>query len=542
MTETDQPLSMAPHEPKNFLGFDFSTQQLKAIVVNDQLEVLQEAAVQFDNDLPEYRTSGGVNVRGDGVTVTAPTIMWVKALDMLMDKLRVAGADFSTIRAISGTGQQHGSVYWRRGSGEFLGKLQPDRFLHDQLAMAFSVTDSPIWMDSSTTQQCKDLEEKIGGSKKLAEITGSRAYERFTGNQIAKIYQRRKESYNCTERISLVSSFACSIFLGAYAAIDFADASGMNLLDINTKTWSQECLDACAPGLAEKLGEPVAASTNLGVVSSYFVDRYSFNPDCAVIAFTGDNPASLAGMCLAPGDVAVSLGTSDTLFLWLDKPKPQLEGHIFVNPVDKDAYMALLCFKNGSLTREKIRDECADGSWDLFNQLLDMTPRGNFGNLGMYYHIREITPDLEGLYRFNKSDETVTRFTSSEVEVRALVEGQFIAKRVHAENLGFHTGPESRVLATGGASANKSLLQVLADVFNAPVYTMDVANSACLGCAYRAKHGLMGGVYKDVIKGAEFKLVCSPNNDAVEIYDSLVDRFHNLEASLTSAAAQHSEK
>lgn len=48
------------------------------------------------------------------------------------------------------------------------------------------------------------------------------------------------------------------------------------------------------------------------------------------------------GMCLERGDVAVSLGTSDTLFLWLDTPKPKLEGHIFVNPVDSDAYMALL--------------------------------------------------------------------------------------------------------------------------------------------------------------------------------------------------------
>ena len=79
--------------------------QVKGIIVNDQLKVLQEASVQFDNDLPEYRTHGGVNVRGDGVTVTAPTIMWVKALDMLMDRLRVAGADFSSIKALSGTGQ-----------------------------------------------------------------------------------------------------------------------------------------------------------------------------------------------------------------------------------------------------------------------------------------------------------------------------------------------------------------------------------------------------------------------------------------------------
>ncbi|XP_068209917.1 xylulose kinase-like [Palaemon carinicauda] len=532
MPDSEEPGEMAPNEARNYLGFDFSTQQLKAIVVNDRLEVQQEAAVQFDNDLPEYRTHGGVVVADDNVTVTAPTIMWVKAVDMLMDKLRVAGADFSTIAALSGTGQQHGSVYWRKGSGKLLEDLQPERFLHDQLAMAFSVTDSPIWMDSSTTTQCRELEEKVGGAQKLADITGSRAYERFTGNQIAKVYQKRKEAYNCTERISLVSSFACSLFLGKYAPIDYADASGMNLLDINTKTWSQPCLDACAPDLAEKLGQPVPACEKLGTIASYFVDRYSFNPDCAVVAFTGDNPASLAGMCLKKGDVAVSLGTSDTVFLWLDTPTPKLEGHVFVNPVNSQAYMALLCFKNGSLTREKIRDENADGSWDIFNQLLDMTPRGNFGNIGMYYHKREITPELEGIYRFNKADEAVSRYTSREVEVRALVEGQFVAKRVHAENLGYNTGSGSRVLATGGASNNTSLLQVLADVFNTPVYTMEIANSACLGCAYRAKHGLLGGQYEQVIKGPEFKLACKPNNDADKVYTAMVERFYELEMSL----------
>ncbi len=45
-------------------------------------------------------------------------------------------------------------------------------------------------------------------------------------------------------------------------------------------------------------------------------------------------------------------------------------------------------------------------------------------------------------------------------EVRALIEGQFMAKRVHAENLGYTMGPKSRVLATGGASSNKVILQV----------------------------------------------------------------------------------
>lgn len=51
-------------------------------------------------------------------------------------------------------------------------------------------------------------------------------------------------------------------------------------------------------------------------------------------------------MCLEPGDVAISLGTSDTVFLWLSgKPTPSLEGHVFCNPVDPEAYMALLWYR-----------------------------------------------------------------------------------------------------------------------------------------------------------------------------------------------------
>ena len=58
----------------------------------------------------------------------------------------------------------------------------------------------------------------------------------------------------------------------------------------------------------------------------------------------------------------------------------------------------------------------------------------------MYYDIREITPNIEGAFRFNKADESVPRFTSREVEVRALIEGQFLSKRAHAEDLGLKIG------------------------------------------------------------------------------------------------------
>lgn len=97
------------------------------------------------------------------------------------------------------------------------------------------------------------------------------------------------------QRITLVSNFAATLLLGKFAPIDYSDASGMNLLDIKTKTWNQTLLDACARSLASKLDEPVPTNTVLGCVSKYFEERYSFDPECKVVAFTGDNPASLLG-------------------------------------------------------------------------------------------------------------------------------------------------------------------------------------------------------------------------------------------------------
>lgn len=92
------------------------------------------------------------------------------------------------------------------------------------------------------------------------------------------------------------------------------------------------------------------------------------------------------------------------------------------------------------MTRQRLRNHYANESWSHFNTLLERTPRGNFGYLGLYYDDQEILPWIQGDYRFDKNDTPVDRFPSREIEIKALVEGQFIAKRAHAEQLGYIIG------------------------------------------------------------------------------------------------------
>lgn len=92
------------------------------------------------------------------------------------------------------------------------------------------------------------------------------------------------------------------------------------------------------------------------------------------------------------------------------------------------------------MTRERIRNETAQDSWQIFNELLESTPRGNFGNFALYFDKQEILPFVIGDYRYNKANDEISRYSSKEVEVRALIEGQFVAKRAYAEDFGLVIG------------------------------------------------------------------------------------------------------
>ena len=519
---------------RTYLGLDSSTQSLTAMVIavdGDDRRVVFEHSLSFDEEFPEYGTTNGVHRGADPKEVSSSPVMWADALDRMMAIVsREGGFDLSTLAAISGSGQQHGSVYLNDRAAGVLAALDPRQPLARQLAGIFSRQQSPIWMDESTTAQCAAIERTVGGREALALLTGSAATERFTGPQIRKFYEQEPERYAATTRIHLVSSYLATLLAGRDAPLDPGDGAGMNLMDIGARRWARAAVDATAPALESRLPPLQASWTVVGPLASYWQRRYGL-PAAQVVAWSGDNPCSIVGSGLVrEGAVALSLGTSDTLFTLTKTPRIT-PGACYVFGSPTGDYMSLICFKNGSLARERIRD--AYGlDWNGFSRALQRTPAGNREGMLLPWFEPEITPHVErpGVHRRNLAEN------DADANVRAVVEAQVTAMANHAAPV--VGGRVSRVLATGGASANRDILQVAADVFDAEVYQLAGGNSACLGAALRAYHAHERSQGRDlpweqIVRGFAEPLEGSrvtPIAEHVRVYADLRKKYAEFEA------------
>ncbi|HEX7262017.1 MAG TPA: FGGY-family carbohydrate kinase [Luteolibacter sp.] len=511
-----------------FLGLDSSTQSLTAILIDaDSGRIIHQLAVNFGNDLPHFGAPSGFIPDGSAGEVHADPRMWLEALDLLFSRLSEA-VDLSGVKMIAGSGQQHGSVYLDATFDSRLAMLDVSQDLAAQISPALTRATSPIWMDTSTGAECGEITAALGGPENVCGRSGSNAIERFTGPQIRRFYKTDSSAYECTDRIHLVSSFLASVLAGKSVPIDFGDGAGMNLLNLSKLGWDPDLMEATAPDLGKKLLPPAAATTVQGAIAPYFVRKYGFSETCRTALFTGDNPASLVGMgATTPGNVVISLGTSDTFFAAMPGPKtdPNGFGHVFGNPAG--GFMSLICFRNGSLAREALRDKLGL-DWAAFDrEALAATRESAGANLMLPFFGPEITPRHDFTGPVLAGSPAFETGAEPALQVRALLEGQFLNMRLHSQWMEVKT---ERIRLTGGASKNDGIAQLVADIFQAPVERLDVSNSAALGAALiaAAADGRDLEALQEVFCKATPGTALLPDPALAGVYDGALGRFQTL--------------
>ena len=586
------------YSPKDsyYLGVDLSTQQLKCLAINQDLKIVHSETVEFGKDLPHFGTHKGVYIKGD--RIESPVAMWLEALDLVLTKYQGNKFPLDQVVAMSGSCQQHGSVFWSNEASNLLEQGVSSgsaKSLVEQLSpRAFARPTAPNWQDHSKGKQCSKMEESVGGSAGMANVTGSRGHFRFTGPQILKIAQEEPEAYENTDTITLVSNFLSSILCGKLVGLEEADACGMNLYDVKERKFHNgliQIIDDVYKNTKGKrvrdklIGEPIKCEkqpVNLGFIGKYFVNKYGFQDKCSIFPFTGDNLATICSLPLQNNDILVSLGTSTTVLLVTDQYHPSPNYHLFIHPTIPKAYMGMICYCNGSLAREKVRDEINQNVstyWDKFNNAVLDENLDTSNELGIYFPLGEIVPSVPAVTKrvlfeakTGELDHEVEKFVDERHDAKNIVESQALSCRVRispllSEEFTKTTNSNSttfvsfdhdkdvpletylnkrpkRAFFVGGGSKNDAIVNKFAEVLGATQgnYRLDTPNSCALGGCYKAvwsdlydKNLTSSGFdtfLQEKFPWDELEHVCDSDTKQWEMYNKKIVPLSRLESTL----------
>lgn len=197
---------------------------------------------------------------------------------------------------------------------------------------------------------------------------------------------------------------------------------------------------------------------------------------------------------------------------------PSTEYHLFNHPTTKGLYMFMLCYCNGALAREGVRDEInkskgvTDKSWAEFGKAVDSTQvagrssSSDPAKIGVYFPLPENIPSAnKGTWRYNYSatdgtiKETQEGWNLPHDDVRAIIESQALSMRMRSEALlspdahNGHKAQPRRLYFVGGGSRNAAIMSITAEVLGGfeGAYKLDIGSNACaLGASYYAAWAL----------------------------------------------------
>ena len=170
-----------------------------------------------------------------------------------------------------------------------------------------------LWNDGRTTKETDYLNEVIG-KESLSKYTANIAFAGFTAPKILWMKENEPENFARIDKIMLPKDYLAYMLSGVHCT-DYSDASGMLLLDVEHKCWSQEMIDIC--GIREeqlpKLFESYEA---VGALKPEIAAELGLPEAVKVIAGAGDNAAAAVGTgTVGEGRCNISLGTSGTIFI-----------------------------------------------------------------------------------------------------------------------------------------------------------------------------------------------------------------------------------
>lgn len=463
------------------IGIDLGTSGTKTVLFNENGTAAASSTVEY----PMYQLRNGWAEQN-------PEDWWNACVLTVKNVLIDSGVNPKDVAGIGISGQMHGLVMLDE-NGDVL-------------------RNSIIWCDGRTSEECKEITQKVG-AERLIEISANPALTGFTAGKILWVRKHEPELYSKCRQIMLPKDYLRYKLTGVYAT-EVSDASGTNLLDVPKRQWSDEILEKLDIDidLLPKMHESCDMTGTITHEASVLTGLAEGTP---VAAGAGDNAAAAIGTGVFETDKAFNtLGTSGVIFAHADKVTIDPKGrvHTFCSAVP-GAWTVMSCtlaaggslqwFRNQFCWAER---QTAEGlgvdPYVLLDKQAEKISIGAEKLLYLPYIMGErsplLDPNTRGVF-FGLSGMHTRQHM-----LRAVLEGVIYSQKQCLEILKDMGVSCKDIIATGGGGRSSLWRQMIADIFDCPVSTVQNKEGPALGAAILA--GVASGVYSD-LKSACNKII-----------------------------------
>lgn len=486
------------------LGIDLGTSSLKGILISRDGKVVAEESEAY-----------GVISSQSGYSEQNPDD-WITAFNKVIFKLINNTSDIKDkLEAISISGQMHSLV------------------LVDKNGMP--LRNAILWNDVRTSEECKSIINSFG--KQILDITKNRPLEGFTLPKILWVQNNEPEIWEKVHKILLPKDYLRYYLTGSFE-MDYSDAAGTLLLDLETKKWSYDILEKFHIPV-DYMPRLVESADIIGKLNKQLKNKFKFSNEIDIAAGGADNACAALGAGVTQSNIGLcSIGTSGVFLSVENEETGTYEGDLhYFNHVVPGKYYSMGVTLAAGKSLDWFKSNFAPNI--RFEELLadiDEISIGSEGLLFTPYINGERTPHFDGKIRgsFLGMDARHTRkhFT------RSVMEGITFSLRDSLHLLQTKGNKKfASIISVGGGAKSSIWLQMQADIFNIPVRTLETeqgpgygaAMLAAVGCGWYetleqcAKDFI---VYKDVYYPIRENV--SKYNDFYKIYQQIYGSIKNI--------------
>jgi len=494
---------------KYLIGIDIGTSGTKTVLFDTDGNVINSNTVEY----PLYQPQ-------NGWAEQEPTDWWNATVDTL--KVVMKDIDSTQIAGIGLSGQMHGLVMLDE-DGEVIRK-------------------SIIWCDGRTAKECEEITSKVGADR-LIEITANPALTGFTASKILWVRNNEPANYAKCKHILLPKDYIRYKLTGEFAT-DVSDASGMQLLDIANRRWSDEVLEKL--DIDKNLLAKVYESPEVtGYITSEIASITDLATGTIVVGGAGDNAAAAVGTGVVKDNTAfTTIGTSGVVYAHTSSMVIDKKGrvHTFCSAVP-GAWHVMGVTQAAGLSLKWFRDNFCGSEIEtaknmgvdpyyLMDKEAEQSPIGCNKLIYLPYLMGERTPHLDpncrgvffGLSAIHQKRDMI----------RSVMEGVSFSLCDCMEVLRDMDVNIDEMLACGGGGTSTVWRQMLADMYACPVKTVVSKEGPALGVAILA--GVGAGIYSSVESGCDIVIRTNPEQQPItantEKYNKIYSVYKGLYISL----------